>query len=569
MLESQRGFLLLAFAAVSFFLFLEWQDLQTVKLAPPAKPVPSSVLETIAINDAPALSETAVATTDVPDATAAEVPTADLPTVQPSTVPVSSSRYIEVTTDTLRVVIDRQGGDIVEADLLQYRQSTEENSPPVRILSQAGRTHIAQSGIIANNGPDAGATRAEYQSPVSSATMAADAETLDVPLSWTNESGVTFSKTYRFKRGGHAVELIAAINNQSSEQVNARLFAQLKRDRHAENGAFMGMSAYTGAAYGATDRKFEKYPFEDMDETKLDVKTDGGWVAYLQHYFISAWVPGSESGNTLYSRVLADKQSIIGLLQPAFAVAPGQSQSTSATLYVGPKIQDDLAKLASGLDLTVDYGFLWWIGQPLFWALTLLHSWVGNWGVAIILVTVVVKLLLYPLANAQYRSFAKMRVLAPKLQQLKERHGDDRQAMSQAMMDLYRKEKVNPLGGCLPLLITMPVFLALYWVLMESVELRHAPFMLWINDLSVMDPYYVLPILMGASMWFMQKLQPVSPTMDPMQQKMMQYLPVIMSVFFLWFPAGLVLYWLVNNLLSIAQQVYITKRVEAEAAKKK
>jgi len=347
------------------------------------------------------------------------------------------------------------------------------------------------------------------------------------------------------------------------------VYTQLKREPETQSSGYMGMSAYVGSAYGTKDKKFQKYSFDDIKENRLTATTEGGWVSFLQHYFISAWVPETTKNNLLYSNFVNGNQYIIGVQQPAFTVAPGQSHSDKSTLYIGPKIQGELEKIANGLDLTVDYGFLWWLGKPIFWLLTILHDLFKNWGVAIILVTVMVKLILYPLANAQYRSFAKMRILAPKLQSLKERHGDDRQAMSQAMMDLYRKEKVNPLGGCLPILLTMPVFLALYWVLMESVELRHAPFMLWITDLSVKDPFYVLPVLMGISMWVTQKMQPMSPTMDPMQQKMMQYLPVIMSVFFLWFPAGLVLYWLVNNLLSIAQQYYITQKIEAEAARKK
>ena len=560
MLESQRGFLLAAFAGLTLLLYFSWQEDQQAKLQASLRPTTELT--------APVVDASV-------DIAAASTSGTDVPVSPPATVePAAASetgRYVELKTDVLRLVIDRVGGDVVEADLLKYPKTLESNSEPTRLLHfRDKRTFVAQNGVTGAGGPDAGSTRATYVVHIGATELADGAEALVVKLAWQNASGLSVSKVYTLERGSHNVKLDVEVNNASQAPFTGRFFTQLKRDRFVEkNGNAMGLSAYTGAAYNTAEQRYEKYDFDEMDEAKLDINTSGGWVAYLQHYFLAAWVPADKAANNIYSSVRPDQQSIVGIQQAPFTLAAGENRTLSASLYVGPKIQDDLAKVAEGLDLTVDYGFLWWIGQPLFWALTAIYAVVGNWGVAIILVTVLVKLLLYPLANAQYRSFAKMRMLSPKLQALKERHGDDRQAFSQAMMELYKKEKVNPLGGCLPLLLTMPVFIALYWVLMESVELRHAGFMLWIKDLSVMDPYFVLPILMGISMWVMQKMQPVSPTMDPMQQKIMQYLPVIMSVFFLWFPAGLVLYWLVNNLLSIAQQTYITKKIEVEAAQKK
>jgi YidC/Oxa1 family membrane protein insertase len=562
MLESQRGFLLLAFAAVSFLLYLGWQEDQQTKIQAALRP--ATELSTPAMVDSSAdVAANGSAGSDVP--------------VSPGLVATESAvvsdadRYIELKTDVLRVVIDRVGGDVVEADLLKYPKALTAESESTRLLHYRDkRTFVAQNGLTGAGGPDTDAGRATYSAMPIETKMVDGVQQTVLTLNWQSADGLQVSKAYTLAGGDHSIKLDVSVKNGTGAPFTGRFFTQLKRDRHSENsGNAMGLSAYTGAAYNTAEQRYEKYDFDDMDEAKLDINTSGGWIAYLQHYFVAAWVPADKAANNIYSSVRADKQSIVGIQQAPFVLASSEIKTLSATLYLGPKIQDELAKVAPGLDLTVDYGFLWWIGQPLFWALTAIYGVVGNWGVAIILVTLLVKLLLYPLANAQYRSFAKMRLLSPKLQALKERYGDDRQAFSQAMMELYKKEKVNPLGGCLPLLLTMPIFMALYWVLMESVELRHAGFVLWIKDLSVMDPYFVLPVLMGISMWVMQKMQPASPTMDPMQQKIMQYLPVIMSVFFLWFPAGLVLYWLVNNLLSIGQQAYITKKIEIEAAQKK
>ena len=338
-------------------------------------------------------------------------------------------------------------------------------------------------------------------------------------------------------------------------------YAQLKQVMAFEDDSNMFMPTYRGAAYSTEDDRYQKLTFDDIEDEDLRETTKAGWVGMLEHYFVSAWVPPQDATNSLYSRNQNDRYAVVGTLAPSATIAAGDTQTLSLTLYLGPKDQDSLAQIARGLDLTVDYGFLWWISKYLFALLQFLHSLVNNWGVAIILITIVVKGAMYWLTKKQYESMARMRNLAPKMQQLKDRFGDDRQKMSQAMMELYRKEKVNPMGGCLPLLLQMPIFLALYWGLMESVELRHADFVLWITDLSVKDPYFVLPILTGASMYLLQKLQPTTIT-DPMQQKIMQWMPVAMSVFFLWFPAGLVLYWLVSNVITLVQAKMIYASME-------
>ena len=339
-------------------------------------------------------------------------------------------------------------------------------------------------------------------------------------------------------------------------------FAQLKQTTADQSDGNMFMPIYRGGAYSTQDTKYEKFNFGDFEDDKLNLATVGGWTGMIEHYFVSAWVPPQEETNRIYSRLTDNGQNaIIGYTGETIIVPSNGNASVASQLYAGPKDQAKLAEIARGLDLTVDYGILFWLSQPLFSLLKFLHSLVGNWGVAIILITIIVKGAMYWLTKKQYESMAKMRNLAPKMQQLKERYGDDRQKMSQAMMEMYKKEKVNPMGGCFPLLLQMPIFLALYWVLLESVELRHADFILWINDLSVADPYYVLPILTGASMYLLQKLQPMTIT-DPMQQKIMQFMPVAMSVFFFFFPAGLVLYWLISNVITLIQAKIIYASME-------
>ncbi len=381
-----------------------------------------------------------------------------------------------------------------------------------------------------------------------------------VPL-YLDHNGLQIEKRFIFTAGRYDVRVEYLLVNNSNEVKTVQPYQHLLQNIDNGESSSMFMPIYRGAAYGSSSERYKKYDFSDMQKTNLAISTQGGWVAMLEHYFVSAWIPDANSNNQLYSLVHGGNKGVIGARGEAVDIDPGQTLTLSAVFYAGPKDQDNLAQLANGLDLTVDYGFLWFISQPLFWLLTFIQGFVGNWGVAIIIITLIVKGLMYPLTKIQYESMAKMRNLKPKIEELQARYKDDRQKMGPAMMELYRKEKVNPMGGCLPMLIQMPIFLALYWVFVESVELRHAPFMLWITDLSAKDPLYVLPVLFGISMFLMQKLTPMQVT-DPLQQKLMMWMPVAFSIFFFWFPSGLVLYWLVSNLISLAQMLYIYKGME-------
>lgn len=499
---------------------------------------------------------------------------ADIPTVPSATDDTSpgiaapnDANIIQVYSDTLQVAISLSGGDIVEVALPKFlARKDDPDTPFVLLENNTQRTYIAQSGLIGRNGIDAQA-RASYRSDKARYDMG-DQDTLSVDLNYTNNAGLTVRKRFVFTRNSYVINVEYRVQNDTSDRWQANLFGQIKRDSSAapqSDNSGMGMQPFLGAATTTPDDRFEKFSFEDMAEEPFSEKLEGGWMAMIQHYFLSAWIPTPEQTHSYSTRVTRDNFNIAGFTSPALVLDPGAEGEVSARFYAGPKDQYSLQEISPFLELSVDYGWLWWVAQPLFWLLTKIHSLVGNWGAAIILLTVFIKAVFFKLSATSYRSMANMRRVQPKMQDIREQHADDKTKQSQAMMELYKKEKINPMGGCLPILVQMPVFIALYWVLMESVELRHAPFMLWIDDLSVMDPYYVLPLLMGGSMWFMQKLNPPPP--DPMQAKIMQWLPVIFTFFFLWFPAGLVLYWVVNNLLSMAQQYVITKQIENANAK--
>ena len=545
-MESQRSFLIIGLALVSFLLWQSWQ-----KDYGPQPVVPVEQQQT---------QETSQGVPSFNENGSEDVPSSDsVPAAQPIAAAQSSNRIIEVKTDTLDLRIDLLGGDVVSADLLKF--PVEQGSDiPYSLLRSGNGLYVAQSGLIGAQGPDASSSgRPVYNAQSDYYEMTGD--TLVIPLTWKNNQGLSVTKIFTFTKGQYDVNVSYSVENGTGSAATVQPYAQLKQVMEFEDDSNMFMPTYRGAAYSTEDDRYQKYSFDEIEDDNLRETTKAGWVGMLEHYFVSAWVPSQEQTNTLYSRNLKNQYAVIGVLSPSESVAPGETKTLASTLYMGPKDQESLAKIARGLDLTVDYGILFWISQPLFALLTFLHSLVNNWGVAIILITIVVKGAMYWLTKKQYESMARMRNLAPKMQQLKDRFGDDRQKMSQAMMELYRKEKVNPMGGCLPLLLQMPIFLALYWVLMESVELRHADFVLWITDLSTKDPYFVLPILTGASMYLLQKLQPTTIT-DPMQQKIMQWMPVAMSVFFLWFPAGLVLYWLVSNVITLVQAKMIYASME-------
>jgi YidC/Oxa1 family membrane protein insertase len=477
--------------------------------------------------------------------------------------PIDASRIITVKTDTLDIKIDLNGGDVIEANLIKFPITLGSNDSYPLLKPQTDVKHIAQSFLIGaeKNTND----RALYTSESSEYIL--DGDTLSIPLSWRSDDGLVVTKTFDFSRDSHLIDVTYDVTNNTDAAINFAFLARLEQTTNDVGGGSMFMPVFRGAAYSTLDDRYEKLSFGDIADGVPQMKTPAGWVAMIEHYFVAAWIPPQEDTNTITSRATANT-AIISMTGKPQAIGPTEQGTLTGKLYVGPKDQDTLAALARGLDLTVDYGPLFWLSQPLFHLLQILHGFVLNWGVAIILITLIVKGAMFWLTKKQYESMAKMRALQPKLTQLKDRFGDDRQKMSQGMMELYKKEKVNPMGGCFPLLLQMPIFLSLYWVLLESVELRHATFGLWITDLSAPDPFFVLPILTGASMFLLQKLQPMT-IQDPLQQKLMTYMPVAMSVFFFFFPAGLVLYWLVSNLVTLIQAKIIYASMEKRGLKTK
>ncbi len=554
-MDVQRVILIAALALVSYLMVLQWnEDYGPAQQQPQVTTVSaySNNGDSRTVSELPQASD-AAASADIPV------------TGNSAAVQVESGNLIHIRTDVLDLLVDPRGGDIIQAALPQHDAVLNGDQPFVLLEQNSNRTYVAQSGLIGQDGPDANSNgRPLYTSKQTEYVLEGDSLTVDLNL--TTDSGAQITKRFSFTKGEYKVGVEFIINNTAAESFEGVLFGQIKRDGSADPSqqTSMGMQSYLGAVFSTAENNYQKVDFGDMDEERFKSSSPDGWVAMVQHYFLSAWIPAPGAEYTYQSRKL-NGNYIVGFLSPDFSVAPGQTQSVSATFYAGPKDVDQLEQIAPNLDLTIDYGWLWWIASPLYMLLKWIHSVVGNWGLAIIGITILVKGALFHLNAKAFKSMAKMRKFGPEMARLKELYGDDRQKMSQEMMKLYQKEKINPLGGCLPILVQMPVFIALYWVLMESVELRHAPFYGYIQDLSQMDPYFILPILMGVTMFIQQSLNPTPP--DPMQAKMMKMLPVLFTFFFLWFPAGLVLYWLVNNILSIAQQWVINKQIEAGEAK--
>jgi YidC/Oxa1 family membrane protein insertase len=553
-MDVRRGIILASIAVLSYMLILEWNN-DYGKRPQAIQPVAQiSPVVDYQRDDQPATaSETNLDAPVVTD-------TDDVPEV---TLSAPSKQLIEVQTDVLDIRINPVGGDIVYAALKAFPVSVEQKENPFVLLENSSiRTYVAQSGLVGKNGIDKSG-RAQFSTQKTKYEMMDGEDSLSVVLS-IQQNGVNIDKVFNFKRGQYLVDLGYRVNNTNMTDWQANFYAQFKRDNSSDPSSMesMGMNSYLGGAFTRPAENYFKVDFDDMDEGKFKEKVTGGWAAFLQHYFLSAWVPSAETEHT-YSARKAGGHYIVGYHDSAFTVTGGSQGETFTSIYLGPKDQDRLGEISEHLGLTIDYGWLWWVAQPLFWLLQMMFAIAGNWGFAIIMLTILVKLAFFPLSAASYRSMANMRRVAPKLTALREQYGEDRQKLSQEMMGLYKKEKINPLGGCLPILVQMPVFIALYWVLMESVELRQAPFMLWIEDLSIKDPFFILPLIMGASMFIQMQLNPTPP--DPMQAKVMKLMPIIFTVFFLFFPAGLVLYWVVNNMLSIAQQYYITKQIEKQA----
>lgn len=566
--EILRYGLLLGLGICAYLLVMQWTDDYGGATPPPTSDEAPLVVD----SDEPITSDTPLDEVPVITPDSGDIPDASLvrrsQSEQSSAQQISRERdLISVNTPLMRMKIDPVAGDIRLVELPEHPISLEYPDVPTTLLQKnVNRTYIAQSGLLGEDGFDGSPTKPRYSVPQLEYEIVNAPRDIVLSTSRGVEGGeVTVRKIFKIDPQQYLVDVVHEVDNRSTEPFVVNLFAQLTHDgRREETATFFGPRPYLGAALTTNETRYEKIGFDDVDEERFREEVDGGWIAILQHYFLSTWVVNDNANYLYYGMRDSSGKYRFGLTGPESVVYPGETGEFLLRFYSGPKTQRTLDAIADNLELTVDYGILWFLSVPLFYVLEFAHGLVGNWGVAIIILTIVVKLLLYPLSAMSYKSMARMRTVSPQIKRIQERFGGDRQRLSQEVMALYRKEKVNPMTGCLPMLAQMPVFLALYWVLYESVELRQAPFFLWIQDLSIMDPYFVLPILMGASMLLMQMLNPPMP--DPMQQKMMKIMPVLFTILFIFFPAGLVLYWLMNNILSYAQQYYVTKRVERASA---
>jgi len=546
-MDNRRFFLWTALAAILIMLWTSWEQEYGPK--EPAQPIAETQVD-----------HTLPTTPSVPTAES-ETPKAAPATPSVKAVKLKSGKKIRVLTDLLEVEIDTYGGDIRSARLRTYPVALHKTDEPFQLLNDDSKSlYVAQSGLIGKGSvyPNhktlyrAGNTRYELKQGEND---------LQVVLTWRAPNGVAYDKVFNFKRDSYVIDVSYRVHNNTKTTWQGYFYGQLQRIPPPEQTGLFRLPTYSGGAIYTPDDKYEKISYSDMEKNNLARKTTGGWAAILQHYFVVSWMDPPKQPGELYTRHLDDNHYVIGLKQTTpVTVKAGQTGTAGMELFVGPKEHNRLQHLVEGMNKTVDFGKLTFIASPLFWLLRNIEHLVGNWGWSIILLTMLLKLVFYPLNNASYQSMAKMRRLAPKQAALKERYKDDKQRYNQAIMEMYKAEKLNPMAGCLPMFIQIPVFIALYWVLLESVEMRQAPFILWIHDLSAPDPYFVLPILMGISMFATTWL---TPSTDPTQRKIFMAMPVVMTVFFLFFPAGLVLYWFVNNVLQFIQQLHITRRIEA------
>jgi len=556
-MDTKRFILLVAFGLVSTMIWQTWQQdyaPEPAALEEAGKPTAGakSVPRTPADEDEAAIP-------DLPETPAAETPEPPI---------ADSGEIVRVITDVYDIAIDTHGGTLSEVRLLKYPVSVKKPDEPFVMMTDdsAPLFYVVQGGLLSEQA--APSHKAVYQPEQTHYELDEGDDTQEVRLRWNDDSGIVVDKIYTFRRDSYEIDVRYEIHNDSAQDWRGWAYGQLQRNDPDGGGARL-IYTYTGAALSSPDNRYDKIDFGDIRDQKLEREIANGWAAMLQHYFVSALLPAdSDASYRYYTSVIkrdsAQPRYVIGTTTPPVPVAAGATGSVSHRLYVGPKEQHRLEKLAPSLDLTVDYGILWFIAKPLFWGLEKFHALTGNWGWAIILLTLLIKIVFYKLSAAGYRSMARMRQIQPRLMALRERYADDKQRLNQAMMEMYKTEKINPLGGCLPILVQIPVFIALYWVLLESVELRQAPFILWLRDLSIPDPWFVLPLVMGITMFIQQKLNPAP--IDPVQEKIMMSLPIVFTVFFAFFPAGLVLYWVVNNILSIAQQWLITRNLEREGA---
>ena len=563
-MDNPRLFLWIGLALLAWMNIIQWDRDYGAQSAATAATTTSSATPTTAAPAAPG-----TAASSLPSLPSATAPVANAPAVATQAPAASAvgpaAPSIRVVTDVIDMDISLQGGDLLRADLLQYPRDKKPGSPAVRLLSTDDATYgVVRSGLRAADGRAEPTHLALYTAPATEFRLAPDAQELRVPLTWTDGQGVTVTKTYVFKPGQYAVEVIYDVQNASGADWNAASYVQFARHVYSQSRSMFDVESYAFRGPAVYDgEKYQKLSVDPEDEAFRQAFADG-WMAEMQHHFVAAAVP--PKGETYdFTQQLEGSHSLVSYRGPLKSVPAGASATFSETLFVGPKLQEQLQKAGPKLELTVDYGKLTILSNPLFHLLQWVHKYVQNWGVTIIIVTILLKLLFYKLTEKSGRSMAKMRAIAPRIKAIQERYKDDREQLAKQTMELYKREKINPVAGCLPILVQIPVFLAFYWVLLESVEMRQAPFFGWIQDLSSKDPFFILPILMGFGMFAQFKLNPAPP--DPMQAKMFAFMPVIMTVMMAWFPAGLVLYWLTNTLLSIAQQWQINRVVLAEAKK--
>lgn len=563
-MDNIRFVLIIVLAMLSLMLSQAWE----LDYGP--KPVVTNAIETTATNTKAELPINGSPSSQ------AQASAQSLPLVEPN-----KSQLINVKTDVYNLQIDTLGGTLTNLDLLNYpvdKKNTSVNSlrnkiglsdsekdlAPIRLFdSNTEKLFFAQSGLISESGSESAANhQSVFNASQNTFTLADGQNSLVVPLTWTNNQGLTVVKTYTFTRGSYVVNLDQKVVNSSDKPWSGRQYTQFLRIPYTDPAGNSFIRTYAGGVIYTEEEKYQKVQFSDMADEDVKATTTGGWSAMIQHYFAAAWIPPSNQETNLYSKALEGEKFLLGSYSAPVTVASNSEQDLKATLFVGPKIQPVLESVAKGLELTVDYGWLTVIAKPIYHLLNFIHSFIGNWGFSILGVTFVIKLLFFPLSASSFKSMAKMRKIQPRLKEMQEHYADNRQLFNQKMMALYKEEKVNPLGGCLPILVQIPVFISLYWVLIETVELRQAPFALWIQDLSSQDPYYILPVLYGISMKIQQGLNPAP--IDPIQAKVMKMFPIVFTFFFLFFPSGLVLYWIMNNTLSILQQWYITKHIVGE-----
>lgn len=564
-MDTQRLVSLVIFTFSSLLLWEAWQKHNAPK-APPAPPAAVAAQATKG-DSAAASVPTPSGNLAAQNAAAPAANAASVPGVAGTSADTAAGT-VKIKTDLMEIEVGKRGGDIQKVTLLKHFSAHDRNKPLVLLQPLEGHFFVTQSGLL--GGPN---HTALWNSAQESYELKGGEADLQVKLT-SEAAGVEVTKTYRFKPGSYVIDVSYNIQNKGESPIAPTAYFQFLRDSNppegeaAQSNPMTGVATFTGPAFYTDEKKFVKVSFSDIEKGKQQHpgKAKDGWAALVQHYFVSAWLPKQGTDREYFTRKVSDKLFSAGVMASAGSIAPGASGAVGMSLYVGPQMQDTLKTLAPGLELVVDYGWLTVLAVPIFWVLQFIQGFVGNWGWSIVLLTILIKAVFYPLNQKAGLSMAHMKAVAPRMQQIQQRYADDKAKLNQAMMELYRTEKINPLGGCLPILVQIPVFIALYWVLLAAVELRHAPWMGWITDLSSPDPFYILPLIMAVSMFVQTRLQPPPP--DPVQAKVMMFMPIVFSIFFFFFPAGLVLYWTVQNLIGIAQQWWINKLVEKQTQQK-